>query len=1008
MYVNNLIINFFLVIKTRNDIKKNIEKNCTEICNAKLKIKRLAYNKVNFKLINMKEEEGIYLKELNIYIIKLLNFLWEQPKLTADILIHADINDIKHNLAPFIGNFFYDNFLSPYYIQDNLLYVLAIILKNEINNLQNANDYNIFLSNSCAGYIINELKNKNEIKQFFRKILSKTILTLEFDYSSAKLNFSAPFNIIQKKKEDKIIDGDYDFMDKLNENKIKKNQYFINLNEEYIEKERKNNMDNGQKIYEEYLNIISKEKKYENKKFFESLEIDENLKLSYLNNFYLVFDCISQIVSDLLLNLKTFPFSLKYICKIISILIDKKLPNINIIQKNAFIGQYIFNIIIIPLLCQPSSQGLITECLISENTLDNLDIIGKILQKLISGELFTNEDIYFSGFNAFLVEKMKDILKIYNSIIKIKLPDFIEKYINDELDENFEFNYDELNKEEIFFNKFICFQFDDIVAIIKTLSNNQEYFFKDNKNINLKKTFEKLTSETSDELINDILENREYIISFKNLNLKNKNLKELFIFYISEILINNKYKEFFKLDKNNQTISANYIGASKEQIIKTNIEKVKNCITIILDNYQTLSEKRFLEEKMKDTKSIFEEIKKTAYLANYFINNTIPTKWYLSSLFEYLEKLPKNYIDNDYKLIFDEIETEIDDCINSLNFNLLASFKEKLNFSRNNLDSYITLKKKLKSAKINDQILYFINKEIIPISLYFNHSENIFEIETFNINKLDKGKESLDILISEEKLKNKKRSPLIICKTIKAFTKAFPNLRKYEILQDENILELEKNLDLPKKLNEYFNIIKIYTKKLSPESKKMISDYIEKKIYDYIMCKLYNKIFPKNEEKDDKIYRQCIMLAWTQPKHFIPEDKLFNIDGISQELHENMNNLDRKKSPASKFKYMSKIFKLISDCAIFNRKNLSGVDDYLNILYYLIIKEKPIKLYSNCKYMELFINSNKINKEEGNQLTQFLSICNHICNDNYTVLNNVTQEEYITKCKEAAENDINK
>ena len=554
MYVNNLI-------KTRNDIKKNIEKNCTEICNAKLKIKRLAYNKVNFKLINMREEEGIYLKELNIYIIKLLNFLWEQPKLTADILIHADINDIKDNLAPFIGNFFYDNFLSPYYIQDNLLYVLAIILKNEINNLQNANDYNIFLSNSCAGYIINELKNKNEIKQFFRKILSKTILTLEFDYSSAKLNFSAPFNIIQKKKEDKIIDGDYDFMDKLNENKIKKNQYFINLNEEYIEKERKNNMDNGQKIYEEYLNIISKEKKYENKKFFESLEIDENLKLSYLNNFYLVFDCISQIVSDLLLNLKTFPFSLKYICKIISILIDKKLPNINIIQKNAFIGQYIFNIIIIPLLCQPSSQGLITECLISENTLDNLDIIGKILQKLISGELFTNEDIYFSGFNAFLVEKMKDILKIYNSIIKIKLPDFIEKYINDELDENFEFNYDELNKEEIFFNKFICFQFDDIVAIIKTLSNNQEYFFKDNKNINLKKTFEKLTSETSDELINDILENREYIISFKNLNLKNKNLKELFIFYISEILINNKYKEFFKLDKNNQTISANYIGA---------------------------------------------------------------------------------------------------------------------------------------------------------------------------------------------------------------------------------------------------------------------------------------------------------------------------------------------------------------------------------------------------------------------------------------------------------------
>ena len=50
----------------------------------------------------MKEEEGIYLKELNIYILKLLNYLWLQPKLTADILYHANINDIDENLAPFV------------------------------------------------------------------------------------------------------------------------------------------------------------------------------------------------------------------------------------------------------------------------------------------------------------------------------------------------------------------------------------------------------------------------------------------------------------------------------------------------------------------------------------------------------------------------------------------------------------------------------------------------------------------------------------------------------------------------------------------------------------------------------------------------------------------------------------------------------------------------------------------------------------------------------------------
>ena len=105
-------------MKTRDHMEKTIEKNCRDVIETKLKIKERNFTskETRIELINMKEEEGIYLKELNIYIIKLLNYLYLQPKLTANILSWANMKDMKENLSSFIGNYFYENFLSPNYI----------------------------------------------------------------------------------------------------------------------------------------------------------------------------------------------------------------------------------------------------------------------------------------------------------------------------------------------------------------------------------------------------------------------------------------------------------------------------------------------------------------------------------------------------------------------------------------------------------------------------------------------------------------------------------------------------------------------------------------------------------------------------------------------------------------------------------------------------------------------------------------------------------------------------
>ena len=84
----------------------------------------------------------------------------------------------------------------------------------------------------------------------------------------------------------------------------------------------------------------------------------------------------------------------------------------------------------------------------------------------------------------------------------------------------------------------------------------------------------------------------------------------MFYFYITKFTINKKYEKYFKLESDSHIISSTLLGASEEEKIKTNIKKVKDCICSILENYQTLSEKRYLEENIKDTKSIFEEIQR--------------------------------------------------------------------------------------------------------------------------------------------------------------------------------------------------------------------------------------------------------------------------------------------------------------------------------------------------------------------------------------------------------------
>ena len=1031
------------------------------------------------EVIDLKNEEGQMLKELNIYIVKLMTYLWEEPKLVANILSAADSNEIE-NLAPLISDNFYENILSQNYIEDNLLYVISLLLKEEIFNIKNIDDYSLFLKDSPCSFLLPQLIKKKDIQTFFKMIITKAVEKLEASCYNKDLIFNLirieedikrkenPENVnelkklflkMKKKKSDIIrnsldnsevsasLDEIFEKKDSnktiLFEPKVFKEKYLIKLSKEKIieEKEKYNNQHKNENekndiFYDICLNkIISEENKvdnegpnilnlnkinkYDNNDFLITLDINQKVKKIYLKNFYHVMENINQIFSNILDNLCFLPYSVKCLCKIISILIKKKFPNINIIEQNKFIGRFFFSKLFLPFFIRPTFEALITNFLISKNTSKNLMIISSILLKLIFGELYSNDynSEQYTPFNLYFMEKMPEVIKIFNEIQKVNLPNFILKLINDELPEDFKLNYFEENPDEVICHRSICFTLDDINAILRIIGLNKDKYFNDKKNIGLKKTYQKLSSKSSQLVINEInnrqmirrnLTIREQRSCFTSINIKenfdikdNKNflLPKKYYFLISDILVNKKYKKIFDLEQKepyfrNEELK---ITQNESEIIQNNIIRVKNSICSLLYNYQLLVKKDFVEGTTVNSKSIFNEIKKYIKLSNYIFDETIPIQWHLNCLIEYFKKIPQKYIENDYELLYDEIENDINESIKLLDFDFISSIHEKINYAKRLRSNYENKKINIKKVKLNEKITDIIEKEAIPIALYFDYNKNILKIEKANINY--KQLELMDDFVIEDTKKK-----CMICKTIKIFTNEFPNLTKYQSWQDIDLFELEKKLLLPEKLQEYYNIIKEHLQKNQRFNEKNINN-VENKIIDYIFVKLYDKIFPKEYEKDDKIFRQSVVLSWIEPNHLIQDKKNYVFEGFLPDVNLFLKKLEKKKSPRKKFIYMSKIFESIRNLVKFNGGDImAGVDDQMPILNYALIKARPLRIYSNCKFMELFIGDRKYKKEDS-ELIQLISICDYISNISYSKLFNVTKEEYDFKCQEARKND---
>ena len=1106
-----------LFFRMKEETEKSIESQCLEVLKKKIEVLDILQKISNQNPLNnnnnksskdsskssqclkeyiLVENNYEFFSALNQYIKNIVRYLWEEPKLVADLLLRADKEDVKTYLAPFICNNFYQNILSPNYIEDPLIYIIYILLKKEIDSMEKIDDSNNFLENTQCSFLLEQLIEHNDVKEFFKIILENTMEDLgtnQFMFSLDDLNtwqkqnkrkvsksvfdknYLKEQNIDKtgrKKTMDQIhIDDSKEDLTKMktltkvdiqgisNEEKenIKNNinymvfssRYLISISlkklEDYIKNDKN---DIRMKSYYEYLLLNAKgdNDAYSQNDFVDkmtSMDDIESILVFYQENFLKVMEFINKLFDNLKTNYRIIPYAIKCVCKIIFHLVSNKFPNASIIEKSLFLSRFFFKTLLSQILQKPDINALISDYIISNNTLFNLRIISDILMFFSTFNLFKNKEEIkgmngdFTPFNQFFMEKTPEILDIYQSLMDVNLPKFINGLIDKSINEDeycFEFfneNPDQISfYQNILFNvkefnvlymnliKFKKKLIDDAIdsnnqSTIETSSNDSKYTELKKRSIvnkkNIKKAVEKIKINDNFELFTKLVNQVDYSITKTEVKSegffsKKKTIidkkEKVRYFHYSELLFNEKSAKIFSLKKPKKFYFQikeikEKERKTKELIDKNNIIKCKNFISSIFYNYRILDKDDFSKGSTNNTINILNELKHFKNSTNFLIDGTIPFEWYIVSLIEYLKKLPEDYKNNDYEKLFSEITEELNESINICNFEYMSLFLDGMKFGNRNKLFFEKVKQIYIDIELNNKANSIIENDQIDVTLYYKLlDKNKQEFSIYQKGIKEKQLDFLDSFTFDTKYMG------YSCKTIDQFTKKFPNLNKCvesnEMDDKIKIFEFQEKLDINNQLNSFFNIVTSHLKnKIKNENELNI---INNKIYDYVMSCIYHKIYPKcHNIQDTELLQKTCQLNWLEPENVIEGESRYDFDFVLPDIDNYFKLIRTEKSPRKKIINLHNIFQAINRLIKFNEGDVAiGVDNQMPLLIYCFIKAKPWKIFTDSHFMKLYMGSKK-NKSEDNELTQLLSICEIIGQAKHNSFFNINETDFNQK-----------
>ena len=993
----------------------------------------------------------------------------------------ASIDEFMHD-STFLGKF-----ISSFMKRQELNVFLSILLNPIIASIENEDDGCLDMSLFSIQNYFKKIKKKEEKAKAITKSkgLKDVIVTEESLFQNipkTKIKFKKnlqieaekaeenrrenfdietpetppPLELSLKIKSNDSEDGEIEF------NK----EYEEELNQDKLTKKFKDSKDNKdlKDFYEHQLEQINNDPNiFSNNGLLEVLneqcfQNDKNqIMTKYKNNFLFIQKKVDTIIQALIDKITSIPYTVRCISKIISLLINKKFPLLSKYLQNAFIGKFIFNKCIFPVLSL-ENKNVIENIIFSLDTKKCLNVIISVLSTANKCILYNcNTDTEKTIFNYYLIEIIPILNKFYEKLIDIELPKTLNDLVSKTKDRMEEDNNNRLfsfrrrqtsdtptpgystknyshkysptplydyfseNSDEIMNLQSICFNLTDI-CFIGELINRDLYSFENLPRFDFfKKTFERMQAEEhkfgnrlEDE--NKSLHARSFFVIFKEE--RNSQIEKLF---------RQKNK---KIDENN-TKECDLIRLKIKDCIKK-ILKGLNVLNIKDYSYLNMatSNKKFLEAINYTLEDLFE------FSEN---ENNIPLNWYGQFLLNNIQLLDNAYLENDFEKLYEELYNEETNILNELkSYSSILITRDGMNLrcAEKIIEKSKSDLRRIIKAKKLQKIETYVEKEHLSVCIKIREKDE---------GKNDKDKTGLKGLFGKKEGKNEPFSYISVVdqnvcphknmafiasmegeKKIKSSTHAenvnefiskFKDLsndpKKLELKTlnkfiEEDIKKGEASHEVYKAFNDYKELIKESIKKnekyiesTNENELKIELDEFANKIEEHIMRKIYKFVYPAKPLKEDyEFYKRTRLLDWVTPEHLEIKKLFRNQLGLAIKW---IRKMDEANSVMEKFKCIQNAQNNVNNLIKFSsgKNENAGQDEVTPIFQYILIKAHPERIISNLNYIFCFFDRIR-GGENTFLLTQMLSFITFIQNVTPDQLK-ISKEEFDKNIKEAAQ-----
>ena len=764
----------------------------------------------------------------------------------------------------------------------------------------------------------------------------------------------------------------------------------------------------------------------------------------YYNNFIFIKNKIDYIIQSLIDKISTIPYTVRCICKVISLLMHKKFPLLPKYLRNSFLGKFIFDKCIFPVLSF-ENKNVMDSRIFSSNTKKCLNVIISVLSNANRCCLYpTTTDTEKTIFNYYLIEIIPILNQFYEKVIDIELPKALEDLVSQvklKIEQNLDnkifnfrrknekrryptnkeeekkkkepikkeseilFDYFKENDDEIMHLESICFSISDILYILELIKRKSKIFEGLPRYDFFSKTCERIQYE--DFKLSDIVK-------------KNTETKQFFIIFRDE-----KNSQLENLLRNNKKNISTFITGNQDSDLIC--KRIKFCIKTILKGLNLLNNKDYSYlNKAVTSNKFFSAIKHTLNdLSEYSEElDKIPLKWYGQYINNYKKGLAEIYQNNDFEKLYIEIFDEEKSILNELkSFSSTIITRDGMNLrcAEKLLDKAKYDLLDIEEAKKFVKIEKFIDTEKIEVCVRIKDEKDNEKEKEKNIAEKDRLPAIIVIDAAECNLhqknaadeNDKRNKPSSHAVYIKDFINKFSEnpwnsdknnksqKPKYYVTQD--IINGDRKNAIFKTMKMYMDLVKKKIREPAINQGLFAKDVnvneIAEKIEDHILRQIYKDVFPLEHKEDNLFYQRTKCLEWVTPEQLEIKKVYFNQLGFAISC---IRKMDDARSVFDKINLIINAHTSINNTIKFSsgKDDDSGQDEMTPIFQYIILKAHPKRMHSNINYIKCFLAESNLTDSKGFLLSQIESATSYINNINYEQLK-ISQEEFDTKYAEA-------